>query len=103
MEVKFGSEGCGEHVLWGRAAEMLFPPWLPPKGPQQARGPWEEAFTRSLAQAVCGLGEGLLIFQILDPHLVMDHLLLPAKCLATALGMGTKDSNSTVWFDLNRL
>ena len=74
----------------GRTAEMLVPSWLPRTGhPPQAQGPWEETPTHNFTQAVCGSGEGLPIFQILDSQLVMDGVSPLAKCLSTTLGMGT--------------
>lgn len=87
---KSGPRDVKRRSCGGRTAEMLVPSWLPPTGhPPQAQGPWEETPTHSLTQAVCGLGEGLLIFQILDSQLVMDGVSPLAKCLSTTLGMGT--------------
>lgn len=88
----------GERALRGRVAEMLFPPlasshrrrWVgASQGPPGAPG---RRASRNLTLAVCSLGQGLLVFQILDSHPVIDHLLPPAKCFATTLGMGTKEN-----------
>ena len=64
--------------------------FLPPTGPPADPGiPGGGRVTHNLTQVVYGLGEGLLIFQILDS--VMDCSSHTAKCLATTLEMGTED------------
>ena len=87
---KSGPRGCEEEVLWGQnsrnARSFLASSH---RAPPQAQGPWEETPTHNFTQAVCGSGEGLPIFQILDSQLVMDGVSPLAKCLSTTLGMGT--------------